>query len=39
MNEPAFVKLVAEYHAGLRGIAVDDMSQVTTANARALFAL
>lgn len=39
MNEPAFVKLVAEYHAELRGIAIEDISRVTTANARALFAL
>lgn len=39
VNEPAFVKNVAEYHAKLRGISVEEISAATTTNATALFAL
>jgi len=39
INEPAFVKNVAEFHANLRGISLEELTQATTANARALFAL
>ena len=39
MNEPAFVKLVAEHHAIQRGCDIAVIAQATTANARALFAL
>ena len=39
INEPAFVKNIAEYHAKLRGISVQEIAMATTANARALFAL
>lgn len=39
INEPAFVKLVAEYHAAIRGIPLEEVALATTANARALFAL
>lgn len=39
MNEPAFVKLVAEHHASLRKCDSAEIVQATTANARALFAL
>ncbi|MFA5172667.1 MAG: TatD family hydrolase [Sulfuriferula sp.] len=39
VNEPAFVKNVAEYHASARGISLDQIAKATTANARALFAL
>jgi TatD DNase family protein len=39
MNEPAFVRLVAEYHAGRRQCGVDEICTATTANATALFAL
>lgn len=37
INEPAYVKLVAEYHANRRGISLEDIAAATTANARALF--
>lgn len=39
VNEPAFVKNIAEYHARMRGISDLEIAQATTANARALFAL
>ena len=39
VNEPAFVKNIAEYHAINRQISVDEIASITTANARALFAL
>lgn len=39
INEPAFVKFVAEYHATTRGISLEEIAHATTANARALFAL
>jgi len=39
INEPAFVKNIADYHARLRGISLEEISMATTANARALFAL
>ena len=39
MNEPAFVRYVAAHQASVRGISVDDVTRVTSANARALFAL
>jgi len=39
INEPAYVKLVAEYHAARRGISLEEITVATTANARALFAL
>jgi TatD DNase family protein len=39
VNEPAFVKNVAEFHASIRNISLDELSDATTANARALFAL
>lgn len=37
VNEPAFVKLVAEYHANLRTISLEELSQATTRNATTLF--
>ncbi|MFZ1360486.1 MAG: TatD family hydrolase [Candidatus Saccharimonadales bacterium] len=39
MNEPVFVTYVAKHHAALREISVEELASVTTANARALFAL
>lgn len=39
VNEPAFVRNVAEHHALIRHVTIEDIAQATTANARALFAL
>jgi TatD DNase family protein len=38
-NEPAFVKLIAEQIAELRGISFDEVSQATTANAKRVFGI
>jgi TatD DNase family protein len=38
-NEPAYVRLVAEQIATLKGIPFDDLTKTTTANARRLFDL
>lgn len=39
VNEPAYVTLVAEYHANRREISLEEIAAATTANARALFNL
>jgi TatD DNase family protein len=39
VNEPAFVKTIAEFHANLREISLLEIADATTANAHALFAL
>lgn len=39
VNEPAFVRFVAEYHAAIRNISLEEIAEKTSANARALFAL
>ena len=38
-NEPSYIPLVAQRIADLRGISIDQVADVTTASARALFAL
>jgi TatD DNase family protein len=38
-NEPAYVRLVAERLAEVRGLAVEEVEEVTTANATRLFRL
>lgn len=39
INQPAYVKVVAEYHALRRGISLEEIANVSTRNARALFQL
>lgn len=39
VNEPAMVRIIAEYHAQRRGISIEDIAKATSENARALFAL
>jgi len=39
VNQPAFVKQVAEHHAKLKGISLEELATATTLNAQALFAL
>lgn len=39
VNEPAFVRVIAEYHAQRRHISLEEIAAVTTTNATALFAL
>ena len=39
VNEPAFVRNVAEFHAHIRNVDLDTVAEATSANARALFAL
>lgn len=39
VNEPAFVRNVAEFHAHIRNVDLDTVAQATSTNARALFAL
>lgn len=37
VNEPAFVKQIAAFHAGLKNTSIDQITAVTTANAQTLF--
>ena len=39
VNEPAFVRHVAEYHADRRGVELEHLARVTSANATQLFSL
>jgi len=39
VNQPAYVKNIAEYHAERRGIPVIELAEATTKNAQALFAI
>lgn len=39
VNEPAYVRNIAEYHANRRGISIDEIASATTANAEKLFAI
>lgn len=39
INEPAFVRVVAEYHAQRRGIRLEELAKATSANASTLFSL
>ena len=39
VNEPAYVRIVAEYHAQRRGISLEEISEASTQNARTLFHL
>lgn len=39
VNEPAFVRHVAEHHAKIRGLSIDELATITSSNAHALFAL
>lgn len=39
INEPAYIRRIAEYHAEGRGLSFDEVAAVTTANALALFAI
>ncbi len=39
VNEPAYVRIVADYHATRRGISLEEISEASTQNARALFRL
>ena len=39
VNEPAFVRQIAEFHAGIRDVSTEQIADVSTANAQALFNL
>lgn len=39
VNQPAYVRVIAEYHAKQRRISLEEIAAATTANATALFAL
>lgn len=39
INQPAYVRLVAEFHAKRRNISLDELSAITSNNARSLFSL
>lgn len=39
VNEPAYVRLVAEFHAKRRGVSLDKLAEATTYNAQKLFTI
>ncbi len=39
INQPAYVKIVAEYHASRRGISLEEITAASTQNARTLFTI
>lgn len=39
INQPAYVRVVAEFHANRRGISIEEIADASTQNARALFNL
>lgn len=39
INQPAYVRIVAEHHAQRRGISYDEIAEASTQNARALFGI
>jgi TatD DNase family protein len=39
VNEPAFVRQIAEFHANLRGCSIDQIAETTSMNAQTLFNL
>lgn len=39
VNEPAYVRIIAEHHANRRGISLEEIATASTQNARALFRL
>lgn len=39
VNEPAYVRVIAQYHADRRGVPLKDISEASSRNARALFSL
>lgn len=39
INEPAYVRQVAEYHARIRAVSVEEVARVTTQNARTVFSV
>lgn len=39
VNEPAYVSIIAEYHAQLRGVSTSIIAEATTANAKKLFSI
>lgn len=39
VNEPAYVREIAEYHAKIRGITFDEVAATTTANTKLLFGI
>lgn len=39
VNEPAYVRIVAQYHADKRGISLEELADATSRNAKSLFSL